>query len=369
MYILHQRLQAQNIPTEKTMKVLYDIAGTMFNSKFMDELFKPQELYSKKALRTVFDRLAHSSIMKLNTASMDKLYDLMTMAVKHQTLLIKRPQDILCMTLNHLDVILSFVEGSSSAVRLVENIYSLIRRHYASLTIGSMMLIRQTLLGFFQDIHIRVSIFLRDKVQTQQGKFVLSTSFQLPVGIEVPGKIRLFNSRSEKLRTMEFNCGGSYTLGSKEGSLDLGGDRVTTLGLNMYSSVRPSETSVSHATGSSSSYADPPEMRTPDPRAKAQLDFLCRLIGGNKDSKRTSHPEFKLNLFNTEEEEDEQQQMMMMSPTLSSGGASYNVVNIDASKKKRSQELSRIMGDMNIESSGDADYDDDDLLDLMDSAK
>ena len=43
--------------------VMNDIISTMFNQKFMDELFKPQELYSKKALRTVYDRLAHASIM------------------------------------------------------------------------------------------------------------------------------------------------------------------------------------------------------------------------------------------------------------------------------------------------------------------
>lgn len=50
-----------------------DIITTMFNNKFLEELFKPQELYSKKALRTVFDRLAHASIMRLNQASMDKV--------------------------------------------------------------------------------------------------------------------------------------------------------------------------------------------------------------------------------------------------------------------------------------------------------
>ena len=32
----------------------------------------------------MFDKLAHASIMKLNSNSMDKLYDLMTMAVKYQ---------------------------------------------------------------------------------------------------------------------------------------------------------------------------------------------------------------------------------------------------------------------------------------------
>lgn len=50
-----------------------DIITTMFNKNFLEELFKPQELYSKKALRTVFDRLAHASIMRLNQASMDKV--------------------------------------------------------------------------------------------------------------------------------------------------------------------------------------------------------------------------------------------------------------------------------------------------------
>lgn len=55
------------------LAVLHDITGTMFNRRFMEELFKPQELYSKKAMRTVFDRLAHASIMRLNSASMDKV--------------------------------------------------------------------------------------------------------------------------------------------------------------------------------------------------------------------------------------------------------------------------------------------------------
>ena len=55
------------------ISVLNDIVATMFNKRFMEELFKPQALYSKKAMRTVFDRLAHASIMRLNAASMDKV--------------------------------------------------------------------------------------------------------------------------------------------------------------------------------------------------------------------------------------------------------------------------------------------------------
>ena len=39
-------------------------------------------------MKAMFEKLAHASIMRLNPASMDKLYDLMTMAVKHQVTLV-----------------------------------------------------------------------------------------------------------------------------------------------------------------------------------------------------------------------------------------------------------------------------------------
>ncbi len=61
-----------------------DIVGQMFDGRCVKELFRPQKLFSKKSLRTVFDRLAHASIMKLNSNAMDKLYDLMIMAIKYQ---------------------------------------------------------------------------------------------------------------------------------------------------------------------------------------------------------------------------------------------------------------------------------------------
>lgn len=55
--------------------VITDIVSTMFNPRFVEELFKPQELYSKKAMRSIFEKLTHASIMRLNAASMDKVSD------------------------------------------------------------------------------------------------------------------------------------------------------------------------------------------------------------------------------------------------------------------------------------------------------
>jgi hypothetical protein len=40
MYILKQRLQAQNVPIEKSRKVLGD---AMYTPMFLEEMFKPQK--------------------------------------------------------------------------------------------------------------------------------------------------------------------------------------------------------------------------------------------------------------------------------------------------------------------------------------
>ena len=92
MYVLDQRLVAQKIPGSKASKgslkiknllrteimfltsVLDDIASTMFNRKFIEEIFlKHQALQSRRVLRAMFDKLAHASIMRLNSSSMDKV--------------------------------------------------------------------------------------------------------------------------------------------------------------------------------------------------------------------------------------------------------------------------------------------------------
>ena len=73
VYILAQRLQAQNVPVDKSKRVLQDVIRTMYNPMFIQELFRPQDVYSMQSTRQIFDRLAHSSIMRLNESSMDKV--------------------------------------------------------------------------------------------------------------------------------------------------------------------------------------------------------------------------------------------------------------------------------------------------------
>lgn len=77
----------------------------------MDELFKPQPLFSCASTRAVFDRLAHSSIMRLNGQSMDKLIDLMTMGFKYQFLGCCQAEDLVDVCRNHMDACREIAEG------------------------------------------------------------------------------------------------------------------------------------------------------------------------------------------------------------------------------------------------------------------
>ncbi|XP_043940749.1 protein OSCP1 [Protopterus annectens] len=359
LYILDQRLRAQNIPTDKAKKVMNDIITTMFNKKFMEELFKSQELYSKKALRTVFDRLAHASIMRLNQASMDKLYDLMTMAFKYQVLLCPRPKDILLVTFNHMDAIKEFIRDSPSILNQVDETFRQLIEMYSCLPAGEFQLIRQTLLIFFQDMHIRVSIFLKDKVQNSNGRFVLPTSGHVPWGTEVPGLIRMFGYSGEEIKRIEFLSGGNYTTPLREGSFDLYGDRVIKLGTNMYSVSRTVETHMSGTSKTSSSHTK--ENTAPNPLAKEELNLLARLMGGLEVKKSSGECDFRLNLFSSDEEEK-------CAELNRPSELSYQVINIQATKdQQRNDELARIMKEFKEEekptlhtSKGD------DLLAMMD---
>jgi hypothetical protein len=73
LYILDQRLKAQDVASEKGAKVLEDVLRTMLDPAFFNEKLvqAPQDLYSVGATRRIFDRLAHSSIMRLSESRWD----------------------------------------------------------------------------------------------------------------------------------------------------------------------------------------------------------------------------------------------------------------------------------------------------------
>uniref|UniRef100_A0A8C1MJ77 Organic solute carrier partner 1a n=1 Tax=Cyprinus carpio TaxID=7962 RepID=A0A8C1MJ77_CYPCA len=349
IYILDQRLRAQDDNDDKTQRgrwtdddrkrVMNDIVATMFNKAFLEELLRPQDLYSHRALRTVLTRLAHASIMRLNQASMDKLYDLMTMAFKYQIVLCPRPKDLLLITFNHTDTIKELVKDNPSLVNQINEAQRQLIEVYTPLSDGDFELIRHTLLVLFQDMQIRVSIFLKEKIQNPNGHFVLQTSGPVPYGFEVPGLIRYFNAKGQEVRRTRFPSGGNYTSALRQGSFDLSGDRVTILGTNMYNT--PSSQEMDPSTTSNSTRKQKQADTTPNPLATEELNLLAKLMGGMEVQKILNvDTGFKVNLLALDQEEE--------GIGISEGTAheSSRVINIQATQDQiASTELARIAGE------------------------
>ena len=226
LYILEQRLQAQSISDEKAGRVLQDVITTMYSDKFLGELFKPQRMYTAAATRAIFDQLAHSSIMRLNQSSMDKLYDLMTMAAKYQLLLSPSPFDIPTVCNNHIET-LKKLSLSTDSKKLIDRAQTQLTQLYSTYNYSDFFTLKQTLARFYQDKRIKVSLFLQEGLQLADGNIAVSTAGPVPVNTEIPGRITYYEN-DKPVRTENLKLPNS--VGLKERSAN---DRCE-LGFNLY---------------------------------------------------------------------------------------------------------------------------------------
>ncbi|KAL0478482.1 OSCP1 [Acrasis kona] len=358
IYILEQRLQAQNISAEKSRKVISDVTKTMFNQQFVQELVKPQKLYNSESVREIFNKLAHSSIMKLSTASMDKLYDLMLMGFKHAIVECKQPQELLQVTLNHFDSIERLLAGGDAEPMdcLTHAITSMLEVS-TKMGIYDYYLLRHKLACFFQDKNVKVSLFLTSGVQNRNdGSFVLSVGNICPYGFDSPGSVRYFSeqlpSESDKISHPLERCKVDESLNYLDTT-----KRSSKHGLNLY---MQKDSNVSHAPQQTVvAPTDTKQAQTPEQKKSTQthleLNYLASLIGG-ANSATKDDSKFKINLFpdNNAAETDANE---------ASKSSDHEVITFDQ-KQAKSNALSGLMDEAESTSNNQ----DDDLLDLMDSA-
>jgi hypothetical protein len=191
IYILEQRLHAQKVPHDKRTKVLVDVVKTMYSRRFVTELFKPQKVYSNGQTRQIFDKLAHSSIMRLNATSMEKLYDLMSMGFKHQVLSCVSPRDYVQLTCNHLEELERIVNHPQVSILIGQALQQTIEL-YNEMSMGELRTLKETLCRFFQDRNVKVSLFLTEGSQNMDGTFVMKWAGHVALESEVPGIVRYF---------------------------------------------------------------------------------------------------------------------------------------------------------------------------------
>ena len=135
----------------------------MLSTRFVEELFRPQKMYTLNSTKEIFTKLAHSSIMKLNATSMQKLFDLMLMGLKYQTQLTVQPEELYHITVKHLDTMLALVNGTAAAQN-VSSVRDKFVEMAATFTAYDWQIVRQQMYRFFEDKHIKVSLFIQDKI-------------------------------------------------------------------------------------------------------------------------------------------------------------------------------------------------------------
>eukprot|EP00603_Paraphysomonas_imperforata_P014561 CAMPEP_0114454432 /NCGR_PEP_ID=MMETSP0104-20121206/2581_1 /TAXON_ID=37642 ORGANISM="Paraphysomonas imperforata, Strain PA2" /NCGR_SAMPLE_ID=MMETSP0104 /ASSEMBLY_ACC=CAM_ASM_000202 /LENGTH=367 /DNA_ID=CAMNT_0001626821 /DNA_START=21 /DNA_END=1125 /DNA_ORIENTATION=- len=360
VYILQQRLQAQKVPDDKAVKVLQDVVRAMYSPLFITELFKPQEMYTSNSTKQIFEKLAHSSIMRLNKQSMEKLYDLMIMGFKYQVIKCTSPFQVLQISLHHLEIMKSLVK-SDVIEKSVQSAIDLSLNMYGSMSNSQWIILQQSLQNFY-------------KART------------LPYGVEKPGTVRFFS-------------GGEIV---SENKLDLEGydnchvvadmfDTSCQLGYNMYIPPEQNASTLAlrfpsleianeefsnrvcwnpdspskNSQGKGLMKSRHADMKS---SAKQELNLLADLLGmGGADAsggaKGSDIKPFKINLF-PDSSFDEK-------GSGSKSSSSSNFINIDIDGSAGAKSFDTYMSELKLEdtdSKAEGKDDDDDLLALMDSA-
>ena len=307
------------------------------------------------------------------------------MGFKKQVIACAAPQQLLHVTLTHLESVKAIVQDSVMA----ENIQGCIDRCislYGNLSVGQWLLLRQSLLRFLQGKKIKVSLFLQQGLQTVEGSLVIDLGGKMPFGTEIPGKHRIFEGNS-LVRTVQFYSPVS-TLGCLE--CEDAFDIESAQGKNVYMKDKDGASAESKSVQGSASFvaasrvilnriqgcgfptsahrkseldhsiSESKDVPSASSSAKAELSMLADLLGiGGDLSKDTEEKPFKISLFPDDNYSSE-------------GKSSSNFIMFDIDGSAGSKTVQQYMNELNLKdepkSSKGCDDDDDDLLALMDSS-
>ena len=211
VYILCSRLKAQSISNDKSIRVISDICKTLYDKKFQNELYAHKKPYKHQEVKIIFENLAHSSIMRLNATSMNKLFELMLMTLKLQILRTRYPEEIYQITVNHFEGVLSIlkkVNSSNSELesRIQEELLNF-KQNYKNLLPYDYIVLKSTILRFLQGKNVKVSIFIQDFLQSNNAILYLPMEEESPPFFEKPGTV--FNNvtgNSEFFELKLSNC-------------------------------------------------------------------------------------------------------------------------------------------------------------------
>jgi len=102
-------------------------------------------------------------------------------------------------------------------------------------------ILRQSLLQFFQDRKIKVSVFLQEKIQSKDGFILMGHQGSLPVGAEIPGIIRYFDEEENLVNVEKVTLKNQQGVSEAKKPFNIFKPdiRYSKLGFNMYKKKNP----------------------------------------------------------------------------------------------------------------------------------
>lgn len=194
IYILCSRLKAQSISEEKSIRVIKDIGNLLYNKKFQNDLYIHKKPNKHQEVKSIFETLAHSSIMRLNSTSMNKLFELMLMALKLQLLRTRYPEEIYQIVLNHFTCVEEIIKmidpNDNNLINMVNNSKDNFMNVYGKLNPYDYIILKSVVLRFLQGKNVKVSIFIQENLQDSNSILYLPMNEVSPPFVGKVGKVK-----------------------------------------------------------------------------------------------------------------------------------------------------------------------------------
>ncbi|GAB0093073.1 uncharacterized protein DMENIID0001_081250 [Sergentomyia squamirostris] len=176
LYVIDQRLKAQHVNLEKSAQVLRDLTGVLLDPKFLTQLISttegPENLLTSQQCRLLMWDIASCSLMRLDTTSYEKLWDLMVILFKWQLhIASSHPEKLLEVTLRHLDGIGKLMTEMKKSI-LIDCAKKTLIDFWDVLGSAERMRILKSLMKWLRPFRVKISILLRLGLQQNDGKFV-----------------------------------------------------------------------------------------------------------------------------------------------------------------------------------------------------
>ncbi|XP_053962680.1 uncharacterized protein LOC128866177 [Anastrepha ludens] len=176
LYVIDQRLKAQQICEEKSTQVIHDVTVVLLEPKFIDSLIvgsahNNSQLLTVDHCKYMLNDIATSSIMRLDKSSMDKLWNLMTMIYKWQLFISKHPQNLLDITFRHLEAI-SRLRPDAKRTMLVDFTKNVLLDFWNALGDDGQWGVYLTNKAWLQCFNTKISLLIRLGFQSLDGTFV-----------------------------------------------------------------------------------------------------------------------------------------------------------------------------------------------------